>query len=107
MYCKKCGAPLPENGICLICRTDCSRHGAPAVWTEERQTFCKYCGRKLRAGEICGCRNVSNGGHVRTEGGTRNASDRAEERLNAVLIIFCVILIAAGVLAVVELLSTR
>lgn len=73
MYCKRCGAPLPESGVCLICHTDHSKRytsNAQEKNPEGSATFCKYCGKKLAFGRTCGCRTAP------LKGGSRLAAPK-------------------------------
>ena len=53
MYCKRCGAPLPESGVCQICHTDHAKQRAANAQGKDPSgpaAFCKYCGKKLAFG---------------------------------------------------------
>lgn len=104
MYCKRCGAPLPESGVCQICHTDHAKQRAASAQGKNPDgpaAFCKYCGKKLAFGEICGCRAAS------PKGGTRPATPKRLTRRGkiAVAAVLAVLLLAAAVMVGLDVVS--
>lgn len=109
MYCKRCGAPLPENGVCLICQTDHSGRSAANVQakpSEDRTSFCKYCGKHLATNEVCGCwkKSAKRGGQKRGSE-TANATKTINRGKIVGIFLFAAMLLTATVLLALDAVS--
>lgn len=109
MYCKRCGAPLPESGVCQICHTDHAKQRAANAQGKDPggpAAFCKYCGKKLAFGEICGCRAASPKGRSRQSGSMHVPSQKLSRGGKiAVAAVLALLVLAVAVMVGMDVVS--
>lgn len=110
MYCKRCGALFPESGVCQICHVDHAKQRAANVQGRQCRgpvSFCKYCGKKLVPGEICGCWTASPKGGRRRSGIRSAYAQKPLRRGKAdIVAVLAVLLLTAAVIVGFEAVST-